>query len=240
MSNNLLNNQKIIITICARGGSKGVPGKNIKPLFGKPLIIHTIEQAKRVINNPRIIVSTDNPKIKAVAEKAGVEVPFLRNSNLAKDDTPKVPVIIDAVKRAEQHWQENYNIVLDLDPTSPLRNLGDIHQVLTTLVETPNTETVFTVNESYKNPYFNMVELDQEDYAHLSKTPDKAIGRRQDAPKVFTMNASIYAMWKDKLFARKTFFTDQTRVYVMPEERSVDIDRSIDFKIVELLMKEQI
>lgn len=229
--------KSVVLTICARGGSKGVPGKNIKPILGKPLIGYTIEQAKTLDWIDRIVVSTDNNEIKKVAEDFGLEVPFMRPAKLATDTAGKLPAIIHTVKEAEKQWGESYKIVLDLDPTSPLRNLDDIVGVVNTLTKEPNVKSVFSVCEAYKNPYFNMVEKNKNGYVELSKKPQRPILRRQDAPKVFEMNASIYAMWKKDLLAEKTFFTDKTKIYLMPRERSCDIDSQIDFDFVEFLMK---
>lgn len=229
--------KSVALTICARGGSKGVPGKNIRNLLGKPLITYTINQAKLLRWVDRIILSTDDLKIKKVAEYCGIEVPFLRPKKLATDKAAKVPAIIHAVETAEKQWSENYDIVLDLDPTSPLRILDDIEGLIRTLTEKPDIKSVFSVCEAYKNPYFNMVEEDENGYVQLSKKPARPILRRQDAPKVYGMNASIYAMWKKALLVERTFFTNRTKVYVMPRERSVDIDSQTDFDFVEFLMK---
>ncbi len=225
------------MTICARGGSKGVPGKNTKLLAGKPLIEYTIDQALSLLWVDRIIVSTDDPKIKKIAEEKGLQVPFLRPNILATDKAAKVPAIIHAVKSAEKIYSEKYDIICDLDPTSPLRNVTDIKNVVDSLVVMAKTKSVFSVCRAYKNPYFNMVEVDKTGHAALSKRQKRKVYRRQDAPDVFEMNASIYAIWKNVLLKEKTFFTNQTRIYEMPRERSVDIDSPIDFKLVEILMR---
>jgi len=230
--------KNVILTICARGDSKGVLGKNIKPLLGKPLIEYTINQAKSLPFVDRIIVSTDDLKIKKVAEKLGLEVPFLRPKQLASDKAAKVPAIIHAVKTAEEIYKQEFDVVIDLDPTSPLRSLKDIRSILDILVTTANTKSVFSVTDAYKNPYFNMVEMNKNKYVYISKKLRTKVVRRQDAPVVYEMNASIYAAWKNVLYKEKTFFTNQARVHVMPKERSVDIDIPVDFKFVELLMKE--
>lgn len=227
----------IVLTICARGGSKGIPGKNIQPIDGKPLIGYTIEQAKALDWVDRIVVSTDSQDIKRVAEDFGLEVPFLRPAELATDTAGKLPAIIHAVEAAQKHWSQNYDIVLDLDPTSPLRNLDDIGAVVNILTEGSGVKSVFSVCEAYKNPYFNMVEENSDGWAQISKKPERPIVKRQDAPTVYEMNASIYAMWKKDLFLEKTFFTDRTKVYVMPRARSCDIDSQIDFDFVQFLMK---
>jgi len=230
---------KIICTICARGGSKGVPKKNLKEIAGLPLIAHTIKQAQQLKWIDRIIVSTDDIEIQTVAKKYGVEVPFLRPPELATDTAAKVPAIIDTVIKTSDFFHEQYDLLLDLDPTSPLRNIQDIKTAIDLLVSSPQTKSVFSVTPAYKSPYFNMVELNSQGYACLSKTLTQPIVRRQDAPPVFDMNASIYVMWIKNLLKLKTFFTNKTKIYIMPEERSIDIDRPIDFKLVELLMREK-
>lgn len=225
------------MTICARGGSKGVPSKNVKLLAGKPLIVYTIDQALSLTWVDRVMVSTDDPKIRDIAQRKGLQVPFLRPKSLATDRSAKVPAIIHAVKSAEKIYSERYDIVCDLDPTSPLRNIADINNVIDTLVSKAKTKSVFSVCNAHKNPYFNMVEADKTGHVSLSKKLKKKVYRRQDAPAVFEMNASIYAIWKSVLQKEKTFFTDQTRMYEMPRERSIDIDSPVDFKLVEILMK---
>lgn len=232
-------NHTVIAVICARGGSKGFPGKNTRLLNGKPLVVHTIEQAKKFSYADRIVVSTDDTEIKSIVEKCGVGVPLLRPKELATDEVSVIPAIIHAVKTAENYWKEKYDIVVNLGPTCPLRTEEDIKLTIKMLVNTPNTEAVFSVSKSHDNPYFNMVEIDGRGYINISKRNKKSIARRQDAPEVYAMNGSIYSIWKQVLFAERSFFTDKTRVYVMPRERSIDIDNSIDFELAEFLMKKR-
>jgi N-acylneuraminate cytidylyltransferase/CMP-N,N'-diacetyllegionaminic acid synthase len=228
----------ILLTICARGGSKGVPGKNLKTLNNKPLIAHSIEQAKNWGSASDIIVSTDSQDIAEIARQFNISVPFLRPDNLAKDDSPKLPVIQHALKFMENNNPKQYELVIDLDPTSPLRNTEDIEACYQKIKDNKQLNNVFTVCEADKNPYFNMVELDEKGHAHLCKQLDNETTRRQDAPPVYEMNASIYAYRKDFLLNTTSIFSDKTGVVVMPPERSVDIDRPIDFKFVEFLMEE--
>ncbi len=229
----------IIITICARGGSKGVPGKNIRPLLGKPLIGYTIEQALAFPENPRIVVSTDDEKIKNIAQSYGLEVPFLRPDELASDTAPKIPAMIHAVLEAEKYWNEKYDIVVDLDPTNPLRELKHIQDMVQMLTSMPQTSVVFSVTEAAKNPYFNMVELDNNQYAFLCKKSEYK-GTRQQAPKVYQVNSCIYVLWRDVLIQEQTVLTNRTRIYEMPEEASMEIDRPVDFEFVEHLMKKKL
>lgn len=228
--------KKVILTICARGGSKGLPGKNIKKIFGKPLISYSIEQAKALGWVDRIVVSTDDVKIKKTAEKWGIVVPFMRPPELATDTASKLPVLIHAIHKAEKYWKEKYDIWIDLDVTSPLRFVEDIKEAVDMLFM-PDTSSVITAVESHHNPYFNMVEVDNFNYANISKSSSKLITRRQDAPKVYAMNGSIYVMWRDEFLKRKTFFTEKTQLYIMPPERSFDIDNIVDFEIVKLYLK---
>lgn len=233
-------NQKVIVTICARGGSKGVPRKNVKPLLGKPLLAHTIEQAQGLNFVDKIVVSTDDAEIKEVAEKYGVSVPFLRPQKLATDTSPKMPAMIHAVTSAEKYWHEQYDVVLDLDPTNPLRLSGDIQGVLDALLINKKAFTSFSVTPAYKNPYMNMVEPTAAGFVKVVKRPAKPILRRQDAPVVYEVVASIYAIRRQYLEKITHFPTKHNAYYVMPEERALDIDSQLDFDIIELLLNRRV
>ena len=132
-----------MVVICARGGSKGVPGKNTRLLNGKPLIAYTIEQAKKFSWADKVVVSTDDKEIKEIAERYGIEIPFLRPKELATDEISVISVIIHAVRTAEDYWKDHYDIVVNLSPTGPLRTVKDIELAVKTLVEVPDTESVF-------------------------------------------------------------------------------------------------
>jgi len=229
----------VLCTICARGDSKGVPNKNIRELLGKPLILYTIEQAldSKVID--RVVVSTDSEKIASIAKKDGAEVPFLRPASLASGASHKNPAIQHAVRYYIQQLKFRPDYVIDLDPTSPLRSREDIEKCMEKITNDPECDSVITGYRANKNPYFNMFEIDLKGYAHLCKQPDKLITRRQDAPGVFSMNASIYAWKTDILLDQTQVFSGRVKFVEMPEERSIDIDSEIDFKLVELLMKER-
>jgi CMP-N,N'-diacetyllegionaminic acid synthase len=224
-----------IITICARGGSQGVPGKNIRSLLGKPLIAWTIEQAIECPDIDGVYVSTDCEAIAEVARQYGARVPFIRPASMATNDAPKIPVI-----RHLAEWVHanvgNVEMIVDLDPTSPLREVSDITDCMN-MLNTP-TDVVITAYESDKNPYFNMVEINEDGYAKLSKPPISEVFGRQSAPKVYSMNGSVYVWHRTTI--EKGLWGGCTAVHVMPRERSIDIDSSIDFKLVELLMREKI
>lgn len=224
-----------ICTICARGGSQGVPGKNIRPLLGKPLIVHTIKQALATPGIASVHVSTDSPQIADVAREAGADVPFLRPAELATATAGKLPAIIHLVEHLEAGGYA-IDTIVDLDPTSPLRLQEDISACLALLDS--DTDAVITGYPADKNPYFNMVELDEANRAQLCKTVSgKRVVARQAAPDVFSMNASIY-VWKRSALG-ESLWDNAPALYVMPHERSVDIDSEIDFKLVELLLAER-
>lgn len=222
---------KTIASICARGGSVGVPGKNIRILHGKPLIAHTIEQALSAKFIDTVYVSTDSPEIAEVARQCGAHVPYLRPAELATSNAAKVPVI--------QHlcdWVSlndgGFDRVVDLDPTSPLRTVDDIEACLSLL--DADTDAVITAFESEKNPYFNMVEKKSDGNIGLVCQPAGMLVARQQAPHVYSMNASIYVWHRHTL--SKGLWCGRLKLHVMPRERSIDIDSPLDFAIVEMLM----
>jgi CMP-N-acetylneuraminic acid synthetase len=224
-----------IVSICARGGSAGVPGKNIRPLLGKPLIVYTIHQALACPGVDAVYVSTDSESIAEVARGAGAQVPFLRPRELATATAAKMLVIRHLVDWVGARGMD-FDCLVDLDPTSPLRDIEDIEACMA-LLDT-DTDAVITGYESDKNPYFNMVEQRPDGTAALVKSAGRDVIARQLAPKVYAMNASIYAWHRHSL--DKGLWEGRTRLYVMPRERSIDIDTELDFRLVELLMQDKI
>lgn len=229
---------KRICTICARGGSKGVKNKNVRDLLGKPLIAHTILQAKASGLFDFVAVSSDSRLILDAARTYGADILVERPAALASDEAPKVPAIQHCVMTAEKEYRTKFDIVVDLDATSPLRTAADILDAVH-LLEERNVSNVITGTPAHRSPYFNLVELDAHGVARLSKPLPATIARRQDAPACFDMNASIYVWKRDSLFTDASVFHDDTLLFVMPAERSVDIDSELDFQIVELLMAKQ-
>lgn len=228
--------ENLLCTICARGGSKGVPDKNIREVGSKPLIAHTIEHALDWDRQSDVVVSTDSDRIAAVAREHGAAVPFMRPDQLATDTAAKLSVIKHAVTECEREFDSTYDYVVDLDATAPLRTVEDIENCFETVINT-DAHNAYTVTEADKNPYFNMVEVDDDGYASLSKTTDTAITRRQDTPTVYEMNASIYVFERDFLMETGSVHGDRTRIAEMPPERSIDIDRPIDLAFVEFLLE---
>jgi len=226
----------ILCTICARGGSKGVKNKNIRELNGKPLIAYTVEQAKMSKLFEHIVVSTDSDDIANIAKSYGAEVFFKRGKKLASDTAGKLDVIKDAFVRSEKYYNKKFEYLVDLDVTSPLRSVEDIINAFKQF-KSNNNSNLITAMPSRRSPYFNIVEVDKEGKVHLSKKLDTAILRRQDSPKTYDMNASIYIWKREAILNENTIFLENTGLYIMPEERSIDIDSELDFKFVEFLLK---
>ena len=226
---------KRLCTICARGGSKGVPGKNIKMLGGLPLIAHSIAQARASGLFEVVAVSSDSAEILQVARAHGADLALERPAELATDNAAKLPVIRHAVETIEAHYGVRFDTLVDLDATSPLRTPADIVAAVK-LAEENDAGNVITAMPSRRSPYFNMVELDAKGRVGLCKPRAQATVRRQDAPACFDMNASIYVWQRAVLFEAPGIFNDDTALYVMPEERSIDVDTDTDFLLVELLL----
>jgi len=227
---------KRLCTICARGGSKGVKGKNIRLLSGKPLIAYTIEQAKTSSMFDAIAVSSDSDEILETAGRYGIDYCIKRPDELAKDTSGKLPAILHCVKEVERLSGEFFDTFVDLDATAPLRIPNDIINSIR-MLEDNDVSNVITGAPAHKSPYFNLVELQPDGSVCLSKKPGNAILRRQDAPPCYDMNASIYVWNRKTMMAGAAIFNDDTRLYEMPAERSIDIDSELDFELVEFLMK---
>ncbi|MFY9141794.1 cytidylyltransferase domain-containing protein [Sulfuricurvum sp.] len=229
---------KVLCTICARGGSKGVKNKNIKLLHGKPLIAYTIEQAKESGLFEHIVISTDSDLIATVAQEYGAEVFFKRSEEMASDTAGKLEVIKDAFVRSEEYYQTSFDYLVDLDATAPLRSVQDIIGAYQQFLKDDN-DNLITAMPSRRSPYFNLVEVDASGKVALSKKLSSSVVRRQDAPQSYDMNASIYIWKRDIILNENSIFLEKTGLYVMPEERSIDIDSELDFEFVEFLMRKQ-
>lgn len=216
-----------IATICARGSSKGLPGKNIRDFGGRPLIVHSIEQALACPAIDGVYVSTDDEEIARISQAAGALVPYLRPPDMASDAAPKLPALEHLVSWVEQNAGTPERIV-DLQPTSPLRATEDIDAALQASL---GAELVVSVCEAQGNPYFNLVERAGDGRVALSK--GHGSGRRQDVPTVYMLNGSIYVWQRSalrKAAAQGLWSVQGLEVYVMPKCRSVDIDDIDDFE----------
>jgi CMP-N,N'-diacetyllegionaminic acid synthase len=228
-----------ICTILARGGSKGVPGKNIRSLAGKPLIAWSIEQAKATGLFALVAVSSDDADILAAGQGAGADLLVRRPAEMATDDASKLPAIRHCALEAEAALGREADIVVDLQPTSPLRLPEDIAAAVA-LRDSTGAQSVITGQISKCSPYFSLVEEAPEGVVSLSKTLDRPIVRRQDAPRCYDMNGSIYVWTRAALVKEPSVFYSTTRLLVMPEERSVDIDTQLDFLFADFLMRRRI
>jgi N-acylneuraminate cytidylyltransferase/CMP-N,N'-diacetyllegionaminic acid synthase len=228
---------KILGTICAREGSKGIKNKNIRNLKGKPLIAFTIEYLKKWGKADKIVCSTDSKKIAEIAKRYGAEIPILRPKELATDTASKIEALKHIVKFCETQDSVKYDIVVDLDPTAPLRRKIFLEEAFKKFLKS-DANNLYSVNKARKNPYFNMVELDEKGYANLSKQSN--VVRRQDAKPVFEMNASIYIYNRDFLLNTNSVHSDKTIIYEMPDIASIDIDNEIDFLFIEFLLKNEV
>lgn len=234
-----LSNVKIICTICARGESKGVKNKNIREVGGIPLIAHTIQQAREAGIFEFIAVDSDSSEILSVAKDFGADLAIMRPAHLATDQAAKLPVIKHCLEEAEKAVGRQFDILVDLDATSPLRIPADIVGVVEMLLK-KDASNIITGCPSRRSPYFNLVEEGEDGYARLSKKLATGVVRRQDAPRSFDMNASIYAWKREALLKANSVFDDRTMLFAMPEERSHDIDSEFDFEIVKFLMEKKI
>jgi CMP-N,N'-diacetyllegionaminic acid synthase len=229
---------KRLCTICVRAGSKGVRSKNTRPLAGKPLLAHSLEQARASGLFAAIAVSSDSDEILALARRWGADLLVKRPDALASDTAAKLPAIQHALLDSERQLGRHFEVLVDLDATSPLRIPEDIRAAVALLERSPGAN-VITGAPARRSPYFNLVEQRPDGTVGVSKPPAVAIVRRQDAPPCFDMNASIYVWWTADFRAAPAVFTPRTRLYAMPEERSLDIDSELDFRLVEFLMSER-
>lgn len=233
---------KTLCVISARGGSCGLPGKNIRDLLGKPLIVWSIEQALETPEVDRVVVSTDSESIATVARKAGAETPFFRPSHLATSETGKFEVFKHALQACEQYYQEDYEFYLDLDCTNPLRDVSDISACIAQfrMRREHGVDGVFTICPARKNPYFNLLESDRQGALRISKKLLSTIVRRQDAPSVFEHVASIYVLTPDYIHQASHLLEGHTEGYDIGHEKSLDVDSDFDFLLIEYLMKRKL
>ena len=229
----------LLCTICARGGSKGVVGKNARDLLGKPVLAWSIEQARETGLFDAIAFSSDSDALLDAALKAGANIAVKRPDEMATDTAPKLPAIRHCLEHAIAQTGKTPEIFVDLDVTSPLRLASDITGAVALLRES-GTRNVITGAPARRSPYFNLVEQRIDGSVGLSKSANPPITRRQDAPRCFDMNASIYVWRVAPFLEQPAVFYPDTRLFEMPEERSIDIDSDLDFALVELLLRQRL
>lgn len=228
----MIDGLKVLAIIPARGGSKGVQHKNIRHVAGKPLIAWTIEEAKKSRFIDRVIVSTDDPSIADVALQWGAEVPFLRPAEFARDDSPGIAPVLHAIETLQQQ----YDLVVLLQPTSPLRTVEDIDGCIGHLQEY-RAKSCVSVVEPDKSPYW-MYRFTAE--KRLEPLFETAFDRRQDLPETYALNGAVYVAECGWLMKTKSFMSKETSGYIMPKERSLDIDSELDIKICNYLKSEAV
>ena len=229
---------KILCTICARGGSKGLPGKNLRPLLGKPLLAYSVLQAKQAAIFDAVAISSDSQAILDAGQDWGADYMIRRPDHMATDIASKLPAIQHCTRAVEERMGVMFDVITDLDPTSPLRTADDIRGAVS-LLTTKNVSNVITGAPARKNPYFNLVERASDGHVILAKAPPRRFSRRQDCPLCFDMDAAIYVWRRDVFMATPDIFYADTLLYEMPSDRSHDIDTPLDFEWVELLMSRQ-
>ena len=228
----------VIGFIFARGGSKGIPRKNIRPLAGKPLIAYAIETAKQSRYINRVIVSTDDPEIAKIAKVFGADIPFLRPSGLAGDTAPEWLAWRHAIEEVQKETGKIPDVFVSIPPTSPLRDVSDVDRCISCLLEN-DADIVITVKRADRNPYFNMVTLDKNGYAKVVIQTGITLCRRQDAPPVYDMTTVAYAARPEFILQEDGMFCGRVRAVEIPPERAIDIDTELDFRFAEFLMSDK-
>jgi CMP-N,N'-diacetyllegionaminic acid synthase len=236
--------ERILCVIGARGGSQGVPGKNIRSLLGTPVITWAIRKALAVHDIERVVVSTDSEQIAEVARQAGAEVPFIRPADLALSNTGKFQVWQHALQACEEQNGVAYDLYIDIDCTNPLIKIDDIEGALRQFRQLRqsglNPDAVFTVSEARRNPYFNLVEPDSDGLLKMSKSLGNGpVLARQRAPTVLEHVAGTYVLAANYLRAANHLLDGRAFGFQIPPDRAFDIDSELDFSIVEFLLKRQ-
>ena len=224
----------VIGAVFARGGSKGVPGKNLRPLGGKPLVSRAIEQARACAGVERVVLSTDSEEIAEVGRAAGADVPWLRPADLAEDTSREW--------LAWQHmlgWLRDRNELPDrllvVPCTAPLRQVSDLERCLEA-ASAPGIDIVLTVTEAHRNPWFNMVTLDDEGGARLVLEPSERIHRRQDAPPTFDVGTVAFVARPEFVLQADSIYDGRVVAVQVPADRNLDIDTELDLEFAEFML----
>ena len=222
---------KIVALICARGNSKGIKNKNLLK-FGKTTLLgNSIKQAYKSKYINRVIVSTDSEKISKEAIKNGAEIPFIRPSNLAKDNSPEIETWRHAIRYLNK--DKNIDLIVSVPPTAPLRTTADINKCIHK-AKKERLDIVFTVSKSFKNPYFNILQLKNKKLDVVKKFK-KNIFRRQDSPICYDLTTICYVFKPDYIMKKKDLFYGKTGFVIIPKERAIDIDDKFDYKLAKFL-----
>ena len=225
----------MIAIIPARGGSKGLPGKNIRPLAGKPLIVYTIESALKAKNISRVIISTDSPEIADIAVKSGAENPFLRPEYLASDKSLAIDTYLYTIQELEKREKSSINEVAVLLPTAPLRKPDDIDNAIQ-LFREKNADSVISYCQEFHPISWHKYVSDE---GKLVSIFDRELKNRQEEKTTYFPNGSIY-IFKKSILENRVYYTDNSYAYLMDRKRSVDIDNLEDFEYAEFLLNKRI
>ena len=229
---------EITAWIFAREGSRGVVGKNIKPFHGKPLIAWSIEQAITVSRVSRVCVSTDSKEIATISEKFGAHVPFLRPKHLATDNSPELLSWRHALSYMKEQDGKFPDIFLSMPTTAPLRRIEDVELCIEKF-NVGDADAVVTVTSSHRNPYFNMVKVDEYGQAEIVNAQKTNIARRQDAPDVFDIATVAYVASPKFVMTTDQLFDGKVKVVQIPVESAIDIDTPLDFELAEYLFRKK-
>lgn len=227
----------MLALVTARGGSKGVPGKNLAPVAGRPLIAWTIRAALGSACVNRAVVSTDDDEIARVARQWGADAPFIRPAELAMDDSHHIPVMTHAVEWLESRENVHFAHILLLQPTSPLRTAEDIDRAYGLCLE-KDADSVVSVYEAPSHPYWTK-RIDANGRLEDFVTGSEDYPRRQSLPPAYALNGAIYVVKRDVLMEKQAIHTDRTYAYVMPPERSLDVDSPWDLHLADLILKDR-
>ncbi|UCH34040.1 MAG: acylneuraminate cytidylyltransferase family protein [Armatimonadota bacterium] len=234
-------NGPLLCVIGARGGSVGVPGKNIRPLLGTPVIARAVRTLLAAPEIDRVVVSTDSATIAEVARAAGAEVPFMRPAELAQSGTGKFQVWQHALAACEAMHGCRYELFVDLDCTNPLIETSDVSAAITRFRDLRArgvpVDAVFTVASARRNPYFNLVEPDEHGALRMSKTQGGTVLARQSAPKVYEHVAGVYVLDTDYLRRASHLLDGHAEGYEVPDHKAFDIDTELDFALIEFLLQ---
>ena len=225
--------------VFARGGSKGLPDKNILEIGGAPLIAWSIKHAKSCSRIERVIVSTDSEKIKEIALEYGAEVPFMRPAELANDTASELDAWRHAIRELERVDGTYPEVIISLPATSPLRIPSDIDRAIARFGD-GDVDVVIGVTPAHRNPYFNMVNFDSNSHVHIVGDRNGGIERRQDAPEVFDITTVVYVANSEYILKNKSLFLGRVGAIEIPQERSIDIDTKHDFEIAKYLLENEL
>jgi len=234
----MIKDKSILAVILARGRSKGIPGKNIKPLAGKPLIAWTIEAARNSQYIDRVVVSTDSDEIAGVSETWGARAPFRRPAELATDDAPRDPAIVHAITWLAENENQKNDMIVFLQPTTPLRTHRHIDEAIEKFVADKQARSLVSVKEAVDSPYWMRV-ISGRGYLENFVQTEKEYVRRQDLPKVYSLNGAVYIAYTDVFLEEKSFYVRNTAYYLMDALSSIDIDEKIDFDLAELIIRQR-